>query len=149
MPMNPDGSVTIEVSADPQAVWAAVSDVTRHPEWSAECVAAEWADGTTAPAVGARFTGHNAVGDFTWDAPGLVTELEPGRSFAYQIGADEAPSAIWRWDIEVTEGGTRVTHSFHAPDLLKPDYAFPGRDEMLRAGIETTLERLKTVVEGE
>lgn len=145
--MQPEGSARLEVAVPPDAVWAAVADVTRHPEWSAECVGAEWTGGADGPAVGATFIGHNRVGDYAWDAPCRVTEVEPGRRFAYQVGEDP-PAAVWSWELEPTaDGHTSVTHSFNAPDLLRPDYPFPGRDQMLRDGIETTLVRLREVLE--
>lgn len=145
--MQPDGSTSIVIDAPAEVVWEAVTDVTRHPEWSAECERAEWTGGSSAPEVGATFTGYNRVGDYTWEAPCTVVEAERARVFAYRVG-EEPDGTVWTWALEPTGSVTKVTHSFHAPDLAKPDYPIPGRDEMLRDGVEKTVAALKSVLEG-
>ena len=52
------GSVTVHMDAPPETVWALVSDVTKIGQFSPETFEAEWLDGATGPAVGARFRGH-------------------------------------------------------------------------------------------
>ncbi len=42
-------SVTVHMSASPQAVWELVSDVTRIGEFSPETFEAEWIDGAAGP----------------------------------------------------------------------------------------------------
>ncbi len=44
--------VELELPAPVEAVWRVVSDVSRTGEWSHECRAVEWLDGTTAATVG-------------------------------------------------------------------------------------------------
>ena len=61
--MSRNVEVSRDIAASPEAVFAAISDVTRMGEWSPECHACEWGDGATAPAVGVTFTGHNRHGD--------------------------------------------------------------------------------------
>jgi MFS transporter, PAT family, beta-lactamase induction signal transducer AmpG len=59
------GSVTVHMAAPADVVWEVVSDVTRIGEFSPETFEAEWVDGATGPALGARFRGHvkrNGVG---------------------------------------------------------------------------------------
>jgi len=51
-------SVTVHMDASPEAVRALVSDVTQIGRYSPETFEAEWLDGATGPAVGARFRGH-------------------------------------------------------------------------------------------
>ena len=45
--------ITRDIAASPEAVYAAISDVTRMGEWSEECVGCEWHDGFDGP-VGRR-----------------------------------------------------------------------------------------------
>ena len=56
----------------------------------------------------------------------------------------------WRYDIEETDGGCRVTESFDAPLLALPDI-YPGRIEgrcaRLEAACRTSLENLKAALE--
>ena len=51
-------SVTVHMAAPPERVWELVSDVTRIGSYSPETFEAEWLDGATGPAVGAKFRGH-------------------------------------------------------------------------------------------
>jgi hypothetical protein len=62
-------SVTVHMAASPEKVWALVSDVTRIGEFSPETFEAQWLDGATGPAVGAKFRGHvkrNGKGPVYW-----------------------------------------------------------------------------------
>ena len=56
--------VSRRIAASPEAVWNAITDVTRMGEWSPECHTCEWKDDADGPAVGAWFVGHNRNGEF-------------------------------------------------------------------------------------
>src|SRR3546814_19646334 len=43
--------ITRDIAASPEAVYAAISDVTRMGEWSTECHTCEWQEGFDGPAV--------------------------------------------------------------------------------------------------
>ena len=60
------GEASVRVAAAPEKVYELVSDVTRMGEWSPETTSAEWIDGATGPAVGARFKGRNRNGVARW-----------------------------------------------------------------------------------
>jgi len=80
-------SVTVHMSAPPEQVWDLVSDVTRIGSYSPETFEAEWIDGATGPAVGARFRGHvkrNGIGPIYWTTC-TVSACEPGQTFAFEI----------------------------------------------------------------
>src|ERR1700742_3039081 len=80
-------SVTVHMSASPQQVWELVSDVTSIGKFSPETFEAEWIDGSSGPAVGARFRGHvkrNGIGPVYWTKCN-VTECEPGKVFAFGV----------------------------------------------------------------
>ena len=77
------------MTATPDEVWALVSDVTRIGTFSPETFEAEWLDGATGPAVGARFRGHvkrNGRGPVYWTTC-EVTASEAGRSFGFDVKA--------------------------------------------------------------
>ncbi len=61
-PWRTAGSVELLVPADPAAVYAVVSDVTRIGERSPECHTAHWLPGATAGTLGAVFRGSNRAG---------------------------------------------------------------------------------------
>ena len=87
-------SVTVHMSASPEAVWELVSDVTSIGKYSPETFEAEWIDGATGPEVGARFRGHvkrNGKGPIYWTKC-TVTECEPGKVFAFGVDGVRAAS---------------------------------------------------------
>lgn len=144
------GSASLEIAAAPEVVWALVADITRMGEWSPECERAEWENGADGPAVGAHLHGWNRIGDFAWDAEGIVVECEPGAVFAFQVPRDYEGATTWRFEFAAIGDGTRVTESFDAP-LLNVEGSpsnFEGRHEMLCQGIAATLASIKSAAEG-
>jgi uncharacterized protein YndB with AHSA1/START domain len=154
------GNVTREASvvvrADAGRVWSMVTDVTRMGEWSPETERAEWIDGATGPAVGARFKGSNRRGRTKWATTCQVTVADPGREFEFVTGRAEKPETRWRYQLEPEgDGATRVTESF---ELVKPLGAVSNlltrvttgvRDRRadLEENVRTSLSRLKETAE--
>jgi uncharacterized protein YndB with AHSA1/START domain len=146
-------SVTVHMAASPEKIWDLVSDVTKIGRYSPETFEAEWLDGATGPAVGAKFRGHvkrNGKGPIYWTTC-VVSACEPGREFAFGVGAADKPLNIWRYALEPSGDGTDVTESF---DLAKTPplrlyWTLFGwsRGRTNRNGMRTTLERIKAEVE--
>ncbi|MEU9079300.1 SRPBCC family protein [Kitasatospora sp. NPDC004745] len=104
-------SVRAEIAAAPDAVWAAVADVTRMGEWSPECTGASWRGSPAAPVPGARFRGHNRKGGIRWNTVCRVVEAEPGHAFAWDVSFGPIPVA--RWGFRLTGGdGVTVVEQF-------------------------------------
>ena len=61
--MTPDIEVSRDIVASPEAVFAAITDITRMGEWSPETRSAEWNEGFDQAEVGAQYTGHNQNGE--------------------------------------------------------------------------------------
>lgn len=146
-------SVTVHMAASPDKIWDLVSDVTKIGLYSPETFEAEWLDGATGPAVGARFRGHvkrNGIGPIYWTTC-TVTTCEPGREFAFAVGSAEKAMNVWGYRLEPVGDGTDVTESFMlAPMLLLRIYwALLGwsRGKTNREGMLKTLERIKAEVE--
>ncbi|MDT9593422.1 SRPBCC family protein [Nocardioides zeae] len=147
---------SITVQAPPEAVYAAVSDVTRTGEWSPVCRACWWHEGEEGPRVGARFTGRNETPDRTWETTSEVVAAEPGRRFAWSVG----PGLVtWTYDLEATgpDGSqTRLTQSWEWPpngqafaaEKFPDQPAVEQRHRAAREGIPVTLAAIKRVVEG-
>ncbi|MGZ6969461.1 MAG: SRPBCC family protein, partial [Acidimicrobiia bacterium] len=143
------GSVTVHMAAPPQQVWELVSDVTQIGRYSPETFEAEWIDGATGPAVGAKFRGHvrrNGRGPVYWKTCTVMTS-EPGRAFAFGVGDGEVPLNVWRYELEPSGDGTDVTESFELKDTpwLRLYWALLGwaRGKTNEHGMRTTLERIK------
>jgi hypothetical protein len=152
-PMKMTDSVTVHMNASPTKVWGLVSDVTRIGEFSPETFEAEWLDGATGPAVGASFRGHvkrNGKGPTYWTTC-VVTVCDPEREFTFGVGPAGKAANTWGYKLAASEGGTDVTEFFAlTPNLLMRIYwTLLGwsRGKTNRAGMRTTLERIKAVVE--
>jgi uncharacterized protein YndB with AHSA1/START domain len=141
------------MAAPPERIWELVSDVTKVGRYSPETFEAEWLDGATGPAVGARFRGHvkrNGRGPVYWTTC-TVTASEPGRSFAFTVGSPGKPVNTWRYDLQPAGGGTDVTESFELGSAL-PLRIYGmlfgwARSRTNDAGMRRTLDRIRAEVE--
>lgn len=149
-------SVTVDISAPPGRVYELVSDITRMGEWSPECIRCSWTKGASGPVVGARFKAANKGGRGpAWFNTPVVTVAEPGREFAFNRSGIGIGSYTWRYALEPTSTGTRVTESFEAERPLGKAMTWvtmiwtgsKDRDDDLRRGMTTTLERIKAAAE--
>jgi hypothetical protein len=148
--------VSIEIAAAPETVFGLVSDITRMGEWSPECVRCSWAKGATGPEVVARFkaTNKGRRGPAWFNTP-TVTVADPGREFAFNRNGPGIGSYTWRYLMEPTATGTRLTESFDAERPLWPVMTWltekwvgsSDRDADLRRGLTETLARLKAAAE--
>jgi uncharacterized protein YndB with AHSA1/START domain len=141
------------MNAPPEKVWELLSDVTRIGHYSPETFEAEWLDGATGPAVGARFRGHvkrNGKGPTYWTTC-TVLASDPGREFAFGVGNSAKPVNTWRYQLEPAADGTDVTESFQLADTapVRVYWTLLGRarGKTNREGMRTTLERIKADVE--
>ena len=142
------------MAAPADRIWDLVSDVTRIGEFSPETFEAEWVGGATGPDTGARFRGHvkrNGKGPVYWTTCTVVA-CDPGREFAFGVGADDKPLNTWRYVLTPADGGTDVTESFELSPvpLLRLYWALLGwtRGRTNINGMRTTLERMKVAAEG-
>ena len=149
-------SAEIVVAAPAEVVYDLVADVTRTPELSPEVVSVRWLDGATGPAAGARFEAVNASGSGRrWKNRPVVRVADRGREFTFERTEPFAGSIVWRYRFEPVDGGTRVVESYEVErpvsrlGWLVIDKVFRGgnRREALRAGMRTTLERLRAAAE--
>jgi uncharacterized protein YndB with AHSA1/START domain len=145
--------VTRDIAASPDAVYAAISDVTRMGEWSDECHSCEWHEGFDSPMVGATFDGYNRNGDKSWTTQGKVIEADPGRAFTFECSVGDVHYATWGYRIRPTAGGCRVTEwtENHRPEsVLKYGVKISGiadRSGRNKEMMGTTLARLAAQLE--
>jgi hypothetical protein len=148
------GSATVRMAAPAEQIWDLIADIRNTGRFSPETFEAEWLDGATRPAVGARFKGHvrrNGIGPVYWTMC-RVTECEPGREFGFQVLLRDRPVNHWLYRLAPTADGTEVTESFRLPDSpLNTLYywVFGGflRQRNNIRDMRRTLERIKDVVE--
>lgn len=149
-------AVSIEIDAPPDRVYALVSDITRMGEWSPECRHCSWRGGATGPAVGARFVARNkGRRGPSWFTFPRVTAADPGTEFAFNRSGPGIGSYTWRYTLEPTATGTRLTESYDVERplatpmdwLTRKWVGSDDRDTDLRTGMETTLARIKAAAE--
>jgi len=129
---GPTVTVSIDIEAPPAAVWALVSDISTPARFSSELRSAAWIE------EGVSFRGRNAhpaAGE--WETTSYVTVLLEESVFEYAVGDPANPSASWRWTLEPTGTGTRLTQWMRmgpAPSGLTPAIeAMPDKEERIIA----------------
>jgi uncharacterized protein YndB with AHSA1/START domain len=146
--MSDSVSVTKEISASAETLWAMVSDVTRMGEWSPENEGGAWLGDATAAQSGARFRAKNRVGKKSWSTVAAVVDAEPGRRFSFRVSAGPVKVADWSYTFEPTPNGCRVTEAWTdlRPGWFKPiarlGTGVGDRAAHNRTGMDQTLERL-------
>ena len=146
-------SEDVVVAAPAQRIYEMISDMPRMGEWSPECATVEWVDGADGPAAEARFVGHNRSGPkglIKWSRRGRVLVAEPGREFAFATEESGKEGVIWRYRLEPTAGGTRVTESYEVGKIgafFRIVDVPTNRVKQLREGMRHTLEHLKAAAE--
>ena len=150
------GEAQVYIAVPPEEVFRLISDVTRMGEWSPECRRCHWVGESGGPVVGARFRGHNRRGWMRWGMQCRVTEVEPGRAFAFET-VPFAPfrgkaQTRWRYDLEPVDDGTLLKESFETLWIISlvVRLGFGGlaaRQVQLQTGMQDTLARIKEVAE--
>lgn len=151
----PTVEVETVVDAPVPAVWSLVTDIGTPARFSAEFQGAEWLDGATGPAVGARFLGRNVhpvAG--SWQTVCTIVDCEPLRRLGYTVDGlagreQEDPAAAWRFELE-PESVSRVRLRYWArigpgPSLLSRVIdAEPAGERRIVAGRLAELRRNMT-----
>ncbi len=144
----PEITVSRDIAAPAESVWALVTDITRMGEWSPESQGGSWVKGASGAAVGARFKGTNANGKKSWSTDCEVTVCEPGQTFEFVVKAGPMAIATWRYDFTPTETGCHVTETWTdnrgglAKFLGKFASGVADRESHNRTGMEATLAAL-------
>lgn len=144
-----DFSLTIRtvIPAQPGAVFAAITDIDRLPDWNLEIL--KVVESPTDLAVGAEWVVTIRAMKSRWDSRSRVLELDPNR-FAYRSQSDDGnPSyADWLWQVEPDPGGTLVTVdvSVNPRTFLRRRVLSELRRSGLRKSIEQSLDSLSEYV---
>jgi hypothetical protein len=145
--------VSVTIAAPPDAVWALVTDLGRMGEWSPETTSCRWFGRRKGPEVGATFIGWNKRGWARWATTCAVERADPGRAFGWRV---RETGVRWGYELEPDGDGTRLTETRDLTRarlwLIRPSSLLVGgwdeHADELRAGMRTTLDRIKAAAEG-
>jgi uncharacterized protein YndB with AHSA1/START domain len=146
-------SVTRDIAASPEAVWALVTDLERMGEWSPENQGGNWVTPATEAAVGAIFKGNNSHGKRRWTTKVKVLEFDSPHRFSFRLLAGRLGSCDWVYALEPSELGCLVTESWvdqRTPLLTWTGKIYTGirdRGKHNRDSMLATLEAIATAVE--
>ena len=146
-------SVTRDIAASPEAVWALVTDLERMGEWSPENQGGNWVTPATEAAVGAVFKGSNSNDKRTWTTKVKVLEFDSPHRFSFRLLAGRLGSCDWVYALEPSELGCLVTESWvdqRTPLLTWTGKIYTGirdRGKHNRDSMLATLEAIATAVE--
>lgn len=157
---GPGVMVEVDVKASPRVVWDLITDLNVSAEFSDEYQGGTWDDPDAEQAVGSTFTGHNKREGFAeWSTTSHVTEWDPPKVFAWNVGDVEESAGRWRFVIEKVPGGSRLRfHGRIGPgrwglsDMIdeSPERE-PGiiaaRQDMFRTNMQATVEGIKAKAE--
>lgn len=104
---------SITIAAPPAAVWDAVGDVRRMPEWSPQVASVRLRSPDDGVHLGTRFTNRNHLGELQWVTHGEVVRHEPGRAIAFRI---EENYTVWSFTLAAEGDGTVLTQRRETPD---------------------------------
>jgi hypothetical protein len=144
---------SIDITAPPDLVYATIVDVANWGRFSPECTGASCSVDGQQLRVGSRFSGRNRRGVRRWTTHCVVTAADAGKLFEFNSGAIGLDIATWRYELESTADGTRVTEIWHdnrGPLMRAIAVVVSGiRDRAThnRQSMQVTLRRLKEHLE--
>ncbi|MEV6393471.1 SRPBCC family protein [Streptomyces sp. NPDC051907] len=153
--MNDLDEVSLHIDAAPEVVWELVSDPTRMRLWSPSCRRCIWIGRTRGPVPGARFLGVNRRGIVILPTLNRVERVEYCREFAFRTTTH---NTLWRYRLQPAGQGTLLTEQRDTSGtrawMLRPLYTlllggYDNFHDELRAGMLTTLQRIKAAAESD
>jgi hypothetical protein len=145
---------SIVVSAGAASVWQVVSDVTRTPEWSPECVSIMWLGHPDPIGPGEHFLGRNRAGRVRWEMECVVDEVVEATRFQFHTVAKNKPRTRWGYELRAIDATTTELTEFYErlrpppiPSRVASRLALGDRTTRNRANLIESLERIKAICE--
>jgi carbon monoxide dehydrogenase subunit G len=149
---------TITIDRPAEDIYDLVADVAKMGSWSPVCTGGEYDAGSAT-----WFTGHNAIGEFTWSTRCEVVVADRPREFAFVNHGGDGKNTLVRWgfQLEGAGAGTDVTQTWEVlPEYVvfvragKPEAsdgdiasAIDGMKGLALTGMPETLAKLKADAE--
>jgi uncharacterized protein YndB with AHSA1/START domain len=154
--MTESGDVeTVErtIPAPPEAIFALLADPSRHHDIDGSGTVKEAKNTPERVELGDKF-GMAMKAGVPYSTHNVVIEFDDNRRIAWQhstagaIGTVVGPGAIWRYELEPADGGTRVreTWDFSQVRGIKPLLRLGRWRNSTRAAMDKTLENIQNVL---
>jgi hypothetical protein len=154
--MTESGDVeTVErtIPAPPEAIFALLADPSRHHDIDGSGMVKAAKNTPERVKLGDQFGMAMKLG-VPYSARNVVIEFDDNRRIAWQHATEGAlrtavgPGAIWRYELESADGGTRVkeTWDFSAVRGFKPLLRLARSRNGTRAAMEKTLENIEKLL---
>ena len=140
------------IPAPPDKIFDLLADPRRHPEIDGSGSVKRVKEGPERLAFGARFGMAMKLG-VPYSMESEVIEFDENRRIAWQtatptpLGKRVAGGRIWRYELEPTDGGTRVRESWDISQEKVKAIVRPAR-KRTRVAMADTLERIEGLVAG-
>jgi hypothetical protein len=141
--MSPTRSISISklIHAPASRIFDVLADPRQHALLDGSGSVSSVKNAPARLALGSTFTMHMKMG-FGYVTRNRVVDFEEDRRIAWHHFA----MFIWRYELQVVDGGTMVTESFNYDRPWAFVIIAMGFPERNRAGMESTLERLEALV---
>jgi hypothetical protein len=148
---------SIDIAAPPAKVWELVTALDRYGEWSPENTGGYWRTGDDGEPgtgqVGDMFVGVNQLDGEEWKAPVEIIQRVENQDFAFVTGGLDYNIVLWRYQLEPTDAGTRLTESWTlrqlSPRMIENgDTELQYRTANAAKSLTGTLAAMKSSLEG-
>ncbi|MGP8299662.1 SRPBCC family protein [Streptomyces inhibens] len=148
-------SVSKDIDATPQQIFAVLRDPARHAELDGSGMLRGRPEGPSPLGPGDRFSMGMAQGRIAYRSVNVVVEYEKDRLIAWETWGEVRGRRLvggqrWRYELSADGGTTRVTHTYDWSRARFPRLVIelPGYPKRMGPAMATTLERLASAVRG-
>jgi uncharacterized protein YndB with AHSA1/START domain len=136
----------LQISAPPEEVFAYLSDLEKHPEWSHCMEIKKTSEGPVG--VGTTYQSKGKNFGITANETVEVTEYRPSERFAWLTKGALGMKFGWSFDLSPKEGGTLVTELFEPPTGFVGSLISTLTGSSTRKAMEEGLANIKEKLEG-
>ena len=135
-----------QINAAPEEVFAYLSDLEKHPEWS-HCMEIEkTSEGPVG--VGSSYRSRGKNFGITANETVEVTEHQPNERFGWRTTGAMGMKFGWSFELSPQEGGTLLIERFEPPSGLMGSFISLTAGSSTRKAMEEGLGRIKEKLEG-
>ncbi len=136
----------VQISASPEEVFAYLSDLEKHPEWSHSMEVKKTSEGEVG--IGASYRSKGKNFGITANETVEVTEHRPSERFGWRTTGAMGMKFGWSFELSPQEGGTLLIERFEPPSGLVGSIIGMATGSSTRKAMQEGLGRIKEKLEG-